>query len=555
MLRQVFILKKDDVIYKRIFGNALSNSEIENLSFKIRQEAMKKLGKAIGYYDYFKYRIAYDVEIEIDLIFIFVTGLMDDFFRLIQTELINFKTEFLKLFNKHIEKKKIDSTKLDVLNPIIDSMHRNLKPKIAVVGFSGVGKTTIKKLIKLDEIPLQHIPTISGDIATIKIGKLEFRLFDFAGQEQFKYLWKGFIKGSNAVLIITDSTLNNVEKSRFFLKLINNEASYARSAIIGNKQDLRNAMKVDEIENLLGLKTFPMVANRAENRDKMIRIIADILDMSIESSPLLGEIFEKEDLIEVFKSTEGKSLSEQINISSDNNTTLKLSESSQTDISGLIIDDTSPLVNSTLKQDPIDINEGQKTIELDAKKELLFQSGISEYKLNRILKRKKEKSSKLIQNNLNDISLVIDLCNEVANDIKDIKVDDPLKTHFKMISTTLKSLNNNEDYTFEDFYKNYQNYMKNEFLCYNSALKQFLEPQFALLKKNIEKDEIIASNLHEDISFILNALNCAYLTTSNPKKFPNFGALLKKFKLYIFNSQELNSIRAYYIKFLEKFKE
>ncbi|GAH20676.1 unnamed protein product, partial [marine sediment metagenome] len=70
------------------------------------------------------------------------------------------------------------------------------------------------------EIPLQHVPTISGDIATIKIGKLFFRLFDFAGQEQFKFLWKNFIKESDAVLIITDSTIRNVEKSRYFSGLV-----------------------------------------------------------------------------------------------------------------------------------------------------------------------------------------------------------------------------------------------------------------------------------------------------------------------------------------------
>ena len=127
-------------------------------------------------------------------------------------------------------------------------MHRNLKPKIALVGFAGVGKTTIKQLIKMDEIPLQHVPTITGEIATIKIGKLFFRLFDFAGQEQFKFLWKGFIKESDAVLVVTDSTLKNIEKSKFFLELKTKEVPHARAAIIGNKQDLSNALSVKEIE-------------------------------------------------------------------------------------------------------------------------------------------------------------------------------------------------------------------------------------------------------------------------------------------------------------------
>ncbi|MHA1932352.1 MAG: ADP-ribosylation factor-like protein, partial [Promethearchaeota archaeon] len=147
-----------------------------------------------------------------------------------------------------------------------------------------------------DEIPLQHVPTISGDIATIKIGKLFFRLFDFAGQEQFKFLWKNFIKESDAVLIITDSTIRNVEKSRYFLDLKNKEVFHARAAVIANKQDLPNSLSINEVEAIIGLPTYPMIANRKENRNKMIRIIADVLDMSTEVSPLLAEIFENTDL-------------------------------------------------------------------------------------------------------------------------------------------------------------------------------------------------------------------------------------------------------------------
>lgn len=76
MLRQVFIVKGNDVLYKRTYGNALSDSEVEDLSFKLKREAMKKLGKAIGSYDYLKFRVSYIVEVNFDLIFIFVTGLM-----------------------------------------------------------------------------------------------------------------------------------------------------------------------------------------------------------------------------------------------------------------------------------------------------------------------------------------------------------------------------------------------------------------------------------------------------------------------------------------------
>ncbi|MFX1236890.1 MAG: ADP-ribosylation factor-like protein, partial [Promethearchaeota archaeon] len=168
-------------------------------------------------------------------------------------------------------------------------------------GFSGVGKTTTTRLIKAEEIPMQHVPTITGDIATIKIGKLQFSLWDFAGQEQFSYLWTNFIKGSDAVLLITDSTIENVEKSKFFLELIKEQAPNALTAVIGNKQDLEGAMSPTQIEKVIGLKAYSMIANRAKNREKMIKIIADVLEMNADVSPLLKPLRERDQLMEKAK--------------------------------------------------------------------------------------------------------------------------------------------------------------------------------------------------------------------------------------------------------------
>ncbi|MHA1192159.1 MAG: ADP-ribosylation factor-like protein [Promethearchaeota archaeon] len=259
-------------------------------------EVLSKGGNKVDYHDYYKYRMSYITEKDLDLIFLFVTGLTDNFDS-VKKELIKCKKEFLNLF-EDILLHKYDSKTFEVFDPTIDLIHRNLRPKISLVGFSGVGKTTITRLIKAEEIPMQHVPTITGDIATIKIGKLYFHLWDFAGQEQFSYLWNNFIKGSDAVLLITDSSLENIEKSKFFLELIKEQAGNAHVAVIGNKQDLKESMKPEQIEKILGLKTYSMIANEVKNRDKMITIIADILEMSAEISPLLKPLLERDTLIE-----------------------------------------------------------------------------------------------------------------------------------------------------------------------------------------------------------------------------------------------------------------
>ncbi|TXT59468.1 MAG: Small GTP-binding domain protein [Promethearchaeota archaeon] len=260
---------------------------------EIEEEAFSKTADEVDYHDFYKYRISYITNKELRLLFLFVTGLTDNF-EDIEKELKKCKKEFLNLFDDILQHK-FDKKTFEVFDPTVDAIHRNLRPKISLVGFSGVGKTTITRLIKAEEIPMQHIPTITGDIATIKIGKLHFHLWDFAGQEQFSYLWSNFIKGSDAVLLITDSTLENVEKSKFFLELIKEQAPDAHSAVIANKQDLEQALKPDKLEDILGLKAYSMIAIDPDNRDKMIKIIADVLEMNTQISPLLKPLLERDE--------------------------------------------------------------------------------------------------------------------------------------------------------------------------------------------------------------------------------------------------------------------
>ncbi|NVM35333.1 MAG: GTP-binding protein [Candidatus Lokiarchaeota archaeon] len=296
MLRQIYIILNDKIIYQRNYAKGLDESLFSNILLNIKKSAFSKFAEETASYEFFNYKLSYIVEKSLNLILLFVTGLGDDI-KNIKPQLQNFKKEFIDYFGDSIT---TDSPTIipDVLNPIIDTIHRNLKPKISIVGFSGVGKTTTTKLIKSEEIPMQHIPTITGEVATIKIGKLHFFLWDFAGQDQFDFLWEKFIRGSDAVLLMTDSTLENLEKSKYFFELVNKVIPYARLAVIANKQDLPEAMKIEDIERLMGQKTYSMIAIDPNNRPKMILIIADLLDMDTKVSPLLKPIYERDLLMD-----------------------------------------------------------------------------------------------------------------------------------------------------------------------------------------------------------------------------------------------------------------
>jgi len=310
MLRQVYILKAGNIIYQRDFGKALTFENFQSILQEIETQVSRGLLDDFGSTHFFKQKIIYTADSELDLIFIFIIGFNDNV-ETVKRELKKLKTEFLVSFGDILDN--LDFSLLEIFDPLIVSIHKKIKTKISLVGFSGVGKTTITRLISAEEIPDTHIPTITGKVSTIKIGKLVFHLWDFAGQEQFSYLWSDFILGSDAVLLISDSSLENVEKSRYFVELIRDQTPNAYSAAIANKQDRDEALSVDKIEEILGIKAYGMVAIEADNRNKMIQIIADILGMSTEVSPLLKPIFERDKLIQLAKkSLENGDLAESV---------------------------------------------------------------------------------------------------------------------------------------------------------------------------------------------------------------------------------------------------
>ncbi len=224
----------------------------------------------------------------------FVSDLTDNFDE-IEKELMGGREEFLNLFANILDKRS-DLKVFEKFNSKAYSIHENIRPKIALVGELGVGKTTIANLVRTETIPVKNDPKNNKDIATIKIGNLHFELWDFTGEEKHGFLWSKFVKGCDAVILITDSTLENVEKSKYFLEIIEKSAPKSFPAVFANKQDLENPIEPNQIETILGIKTYSTTTKNPENRDKIIQIIVNILDMNHEVSNQLILINERKKL-------------------------------------------------------------------------------------------------------------------------------------------------------------------------------------------------------------------------------------------------------------------
>ncbi len=164
--------------------------------------------------------------------------------------------------------------------------------KIALVGEGGVGKTTTLHLLLGDTPPLQYVPTIALNLETvenIRFGNYSLVLWDFAGQERFRKLWKFYFHGADVIFLVCDSTLRNVIISKDILKMIHRDAPKVPIFAIANKQDKPKAMKPEVIQKILGVPTYPMVAIDKDRREEMLRLLmnaaAQFVGVSVPDLP------------------------------------------------------------------------------------------------------------------------------------------------------------------------------------------------------------------------------------------------------------------------------
>ena len=147
--------------------------------------------------------------------------------------------------------------------------------KVAILGFAGVGKTTTLHLLRGETLPLVHDPTIGVSIKKLpeEISNANIVLWDLAGQSRFSILWAKMIANAQVVIIVTDSTLENVLRSKKLVTLVKDEVPDAKVIGIANKQDLPTALTPERVGQILSIPTYELVAIDISYRDRLIQII------------------------------------------------------------------------------------------------------------------------------------------------------------------------------------------------------------------------------------------------------------------------------------------
>ncbi|MFX0077770.1 MAG: ADP-ribosylation factor-like protein [Candidatus Hermodarchaeota archaeon] len=163
--------------------------------------------------------------------------------------------------------------------------------KVSIIGYGGVGKTTLVTLLNGGVPPTSYVPTIAIDIQKIegaRIGTYEISTWDFAGQDRFRKLWELYFRGSRIILLVTDSTLENVLNSKDIIDLIRRKDIAAQLLAIANKQDLPGALSPQLVQRILGIKAYGMVAIDPNNREKALDIIKEALKLTAPKEEIVA---------------------------------------------------------------------------------------------------------------------------------------------------------------------------------------------------------------------------------------------------------------------------
>jgi small GTP-binding protein len=173
----------------------------------------------------------------------------------------------------------------------------NLEARVLMMGLDAAGKTTLMYRMKLGEV-VTTIPTIGFNVETWTHRNISLTAWDVGTREKSRPLIRHYFQNMQAVVFVIDSNdRERLDEARteFFEKFLNeDELRDCVFLILCNKQDLPNAMSVNEIREKLNYDTFlipkhlknargifPCVATTGEGLDEAFDWLAKELNKAL----------------------------------------------------------------------------------------------------------------------------------------------------------------------------------------------------------------------------------------------------------------------------------
>ncbi|EIE21917.1 Arl5-family small GTPase [Coccomyxa subellipsoidea C-169] len=134
----------------------------------------------------------------------------------------------------------------------------NKEYKIVMVGLDNAGKTTTLYRLHLGEAVVTQ-PTVGSNVECVQYKNLKFEVWDLGGQANLRPSWATYYRSTDAVIVVIDSTDRaraSIAKNELFNLLDHEHLAEAAILIMANKQDLKDAMTVKEMSDVLALHSI-----------------------------------------------------------------------------------------------------------------------------------------------------------------------------------------------------------------------------------------------------------------------------------------------------------
>ncbi|CAF0789724.1 unnamed protein product [Rotaria sordida] len=132
---------------------------------------------------------------------------------------------------------------------------RKQEVRILLLGLDAAGKTTALYAMKLGEL-VTTIPTIGFNVEKVEYKNITITTWDVGGRDKIRPLWQHYYQKAHAIVFVVDSNDRDriSEASQELHKMVNDDDLRNKPVLIlANKQDLPNAMSIDELHDKLAL--------------------------------------------------------------------------------------------------------------------------------------------------------------------------------------------------------------------------------------------------------------------------------------------------------------
>jgi len=137
-------------------------------------------------------------------------------------------------------------------------MGNKLSAKLLFIGLEGSGKTSVLQFLEEGPNGADPKPTTAYDIKEVKWSGVQFSIYDVAGGEKVRDLWKHYYADTDAVIWFVDSTTpDRFEDSKKALMNAAKDVAMKKDIpvfIAATKSDLTGSKSQEEIQDALNLK-------------------------------------------------------------------------------------------------------------------------------------------------------------------------------------------------------------------------------------------------------------------------------------------------------------